>query len=442
MSIYDAMRTAIGGLQAQSYALDQISGNIANSQTIGYKRTETSFAELVPDSSVASAAQQSAGGMTAWSRATNDVQGSLQTSTGGMSMAVSGDGYFVVEKSSGTVDNKPVFTGSSACTRRGDFTVDKNGYLVNGSGYYLKGLSVDPNTGNTSGSSPQIIRISNGLMVAKETTEVDYKANLPKYPKTSSADSSVAGSELLGTTYTQNPRATTATPAGTGQVIGSDATAFLDHSLAGGSVTAYDASGNSVDIQLRWAKVANASGSTSDTWELSYQTNSSATGTQVAWQNANVEYTFDSSGKMTAPASGSTTLSPLTVNGTSLSSVDIKFGQGGVTQYADANGSVKTTEVSQNGYAAGERTDTSITDSGRIRVTYSNGQSQDVAQVSLVTFNAEDELKKLDSGAYEQTEASGPALMSASGSVAVGSLESSNTDIADEFSKLMVMRQA
>jgi flagellar hook protein FlgE len=48
MSIYDAMRTAIGGLQAQSYALEQISGNIANSQTIGYKRTETSFAELSP----------------------------------------------------------------------------------------------------------------------------------------------------------------------------------------------------------------------------------------------------------------------------------------------------------------------------------------------------------------------------------------------------------
>ena len=56
MSIYDAMRTAISGLQAQSYSLDQISGNIANSQTIGYKRTETSFAELVPDSSVSSAA--------------------------------------------------------------------------------------------------------------------------------------------------------------------------------------------------------------------------------------------------------------------------------------------------------------------------------------------------------------------------------------------------
>src|SRR5690242_12819147 len=47
MGIFDAMTTAVTGLQAQSFALQNISGNIANSQTVGFKETNTSFQELV-----------------------------------------------------------------------------------------------------------------------------------------------------------------------------------------------------------------------------------------------------------------------------------------------------------------------------------------------------------------------------------------------------------
>src|SRR5271157_3494140 len=50
MGIFDALNTAVGGLQAQSYALQNISGNIANASTTGYKGIGTTFEDLIPDS--------------------------------------------------------------------------------------------------------------------------------------------------------------------------------------------------------------------------------------------------------------------------------------------------------------------------------------------------------------------------------------------------------
>ena len=49
MGIFDALNTSVGGLQAQSFALQNISGNIANASTTGYKGIGTSFEDLIPD---------------------------------------------------------------------------------------------------------------------------------------------------------------------------------------------------------------------------------------------------------------------------------------------------------------------------------------------------------------------------------------------------------
>jgi hypothetical protein len=62
----------------------------------------------------------------------------------GTFMAINGDGFFSVQKASGTVDNVPVFTGVTDYTRRGDFQVNANGNLVNGAGYYLMGVRSTP----------------------------------------------------------------------------------------------------------------------------------------------------------------------------------------------------------------------------------------------------------------------------------------------------------
>jgi flagellar hook protein FlgE len=73
---------------------------------------------------------------------------------------------------------------------------------------------------------------------------------------------------------------------------------------------------------------------------------------------------------------------------------------------------------------------------------YSNGRNIDLAEVSIATFNGANFLKRIDGGAFETTNESGEALYGKGGSISGSSLESSNTDIADEFTKLIVTQQA
>jgi len=233
MGIYSAMSTSVSGLRAQSFALEQISGNIANSQTTGFKRTEANFVDLIPD---APPSRQIPGGVLATSRSTNGVQGDIQSADVDTYIAIDGDGFFVVSEKLGEVDGTPTFSGSDLYTRRGDFTLDRHGYLVNGAGYYLQGLSVDATTGNVSGSVPEPIKISSDFLDAEPTTKITYRANLPAYPLTVNADPDTPDSELLDPTAF----ATDPTTAGAGYVQAADETLFLESSIAGGAITAYD----------------------------------------------------------------------------------------------------------------------------------------------------------------------------------------------------------
>ncbi len=180
MGIFDALTTAVAGLQAQSFALQNISGNIANSQTTAYKETDTSFQDMV---SQAALNQQTADGVIASSVATNTVQGSIQSEAVSTDMAINGDGWFVVAKPTGFTDNQPNFSGINDYTRVGDFKMNANGNLVNSAGYYLMGIPVDPTTGNPLGSVPQVLQFNNNFIPAVETTAVNYQANLPATPK-------------------------------------------------------------------------------------------------------------------------------------------------------------------------------------------------------------------------------------------------------------------
>ena len=74
--------------------------------------------------------------------------------------------------------------------------------------------------------------------------------------------------------------------------------------------------------------------------------------------------------------------------------------------------------------------------------TFSNGQNLDLAQVTLSHFNGTNYLKRLDGGAYAVTDESGPRSPARPGTSVGSSLEGSNTDIADEFTKLIVTQQA
>src|ERR1700675_4035033 len=214
MGIFDALNTSGGGLQAQSFALQNISGNIANAQTTGYKGIGTSFVDLVPDST--SPDRQVAGSGTAFARPTITSQGTVSGSTVATFMAINGDGFFSVQKATGTTDNVPVFSGVTDYTRRGDFQVNANGNLVNGAGYYLMGVAVDPKTGNPLGNVPQVLQFQNNFIPAQTTTSVSYAANLPSTPTTATSATSAPGTinalgGLNALDFIQNPTLTVAT---------------------------------------------------------------------------------------------------------------------------------------------------------------------------------------------------------------------------------------
>jgi flagellar hook protein FlgE len=228
-----------------------------------------------------------------------------------------------------------------------------------------------------------------------------------------------------------------------GTVIANDVTTFINETVSGGAITAYDVAGSAVNIQLRWGKVDSASlgvGHT-DSWNLFYQTDSTATGTQPAWVNAGTTYTFGANGQLT-PAVNSITLNAVTVNGVSLGNLQLAHNSGGITQFADSNGSVQVNLLQQNGYPAGQLQSVAVSDKGRIVGTYSNGRSVDMAEITLANFTGANYLKRVDGGAFEATASSGTATYNPAGKIVGSSLEGSNTDIADEFTKLIVTQQA
>ena len=380
---------------------------------------------------------QIAGGVIANSRATNNVQGTIQSTTSTTDMAVNGNGYFIVQAPTSFNGNQPLFGGIDSYTRRGDFQLDANGYLVNGAGYFLEGIPIDPTTGNPVGSVAAPLQFQGNFLPASATTTIGYGINLPSKPATNAFIPTTPNSELL------NPVdfGTDPTMAGTGTVVGSDVATFVNESIDGGSVTIYDAIGTPANLQMRWAKTDSVAAGGQDTWQLFYQVNSTAGPAQVAWQNANQSFVFDSTGQLNPPVTN-LTLSGVTINGTSLGNITINSPTGGITQFANTSGVATVNNLQQNGFTAGQLKSIAVSDAGDIIGNFSNGQNVALAQVPLVHFNSPNNLKALDGGAYQLTDELGPAIAGSSGKIIGQSLEASNTDIATEFTKLIVTQQA
>jgi flagellar hook protein FlgE len=580
MGIFDALNTSVGGLRAQSFALQNISGNIANASTTGYKGIGTAFVDLIPEATTPS--RQVAGGVDAFSQATITTQGTVSATTVATNMAINGEGFFSVQKPTSLTDNVPVFTGVTNYTRRGDFQVNANGNLVNGAGYYLMGVTVDPKTGNPTGNVPQVLQFQNNFVPAQATTAIAYAANLPTQPKTPASTSAASGTltaagginpsdfasnplpigspappvdashtgpvvnnnlgnpitastVLSGTTGTDSlvagfapgdtitvdgvtltfvasgatgnqinvtdnvgtllnkisvitgatetvsggqltlhtgtnqdltiggsaGGATTAltalgfaptyslarapgTNVGTGVVTGNDIQAFTNETISGGAVTAYNSAGTPVNLQLRWAKTDSASlgAGHQDTWNLFYQTSTTATGAQAAWVNTGTNFIFNASGALASPTGTAIAVPSVTVDGQALGNLTVNITSGALTQFASSGGAATINTITQNGFAAGQLQSVAINNSGLVVGTFSNGQNIDLAAVTLSHFNGTNYLKALDGGAYQVTDLSGPAIIGASGTISGSSLEGSNTDIADEFTKLIVTQQA
>lgn len=191
MSIFGSLTTAVLGLTAQSRALGHISDNIANAQTLGYKRVNTSFETLVLESS---SRLHSPGGLTVKPIFVNNIQGALQQVQSPTNVSIQGAGFFSVSKLStsatgpgqigetvqtqtGTLNADNVFY-----TRVGDFELDKNRYLVNSAGFALNGWMYDSTTGQLNKDVIQPIQVNTLIDKPTSTTQIDYSANLPATP--------------------------------------------------------------------------------------------------------------------------------------------------------------------------------------------------------------------------------------------------------------------
>jgi len=436
MGVFGALNTAVSGLRAQGSALENISGNIANSQTTGFKRQDSSFFEQV--AGVASTqSNQVAGSVTFSSRATNDIQGDLQQSEIDTHIAVQGDGYFVVQEPAGTIDGTTIFSGQDLYTRAGDFTRTNEGFLQNGAGYVLQGFNVDAQ-GNT-GSLLEPIQIDESVTFpAIVTSEVSISGNLPANPSTEFARDNadpITGIDPADQLIQSGL-------SGAGTISGADESAFIESTIAGPSIEVFNALGASFDVPLRFAKTENADATagTFDTYNLYYRSDSNAGPTDTAYVRVPQDFVFDADGALSPPFN-TVNVPAVTIDGSTIGDIELRSTGSGFTQFD--NDGTAAVSATPNGSSAGSFQNVAINDGGRVTVTFTNNQTVDISQIALASFNADAGLARVDGGGtFSATVASGDPILRATGSILGGQLESSNTDIADEFTKLIITQQA
>ncbi|MBV8400072.1 MAG: flagellar hook protein FlgE, partial [Acetobacteraceae bacterium] len=406
MSLFSAMNTAVSGLSAQSSAFGNISDNVANSQTVGFKRVDTSFEDLVAQSTPDI---NDPGGVVARPDYINTVQGTVSQTDNPLSLAITGNGFFQVSQQNGTQNTQPTFSPQPLYTRTGDFTLDQNRYLVNSAGYFLNGWSVNPVSGTVNPSSIQPIQVSQTVLNPVPTSQVTLSANLPATPATSS------------------PVAT--------------------------QIQVYDGLGKVHTVSLNWTQTA------ANVWTVSVNspddTAGAALGTaQVQFGSTSGNPVPDGSIGSISSTTGSVTGSTYSANGAATLSFTANFGSGpqpvqlnlgtygqaaGLTQFAGSDYTLH--DLSQNGVAAGNFTGLTMKTNGDVVANYDNGQSRTIARIPLVTFDDPGALQRQNGQAFTSTVDSGTPIADAAnsngaGSLATSSVESSNVDIAQEFSKL------
>jgi len=411
MSLFGAMTTAISGLSAQSTAFSNIGDNLANTQTVGFKRIGTTFDNFLSSSS---STANNSGSVMARPDYANTVQGTISQTDNPLDLAITGQGFFTVSQKSGDVNGAATFKSEPQYTREGDFKLNRDGYLVNSSGHYLNGWVAD-STGQLDQTKMQPLQVGQAGYSPVATSTASLVANLPATPSS--------------TTPTVTP------------------------------LSVYDSLGTQHDLQLTWSQSTSAA----NTWTLSIAQSGSTTAL------GSVDIAFGATGNPSAPegtigsisnATGALTGSTFSTGGKADVGITANFGLGpqpitlglgtfggtdGVTQFAGKT--YNLTNISQNGVKPGSFSSVSMKDTGDVVVNYDNGQSRVVARVPLTTFPNADALQRQDGQAFTETKESGSgrtmqAGANGAGGLVTSSVEGSNVDIAGEFTKLIVAQRA
>ncbi|MFT4115293.1 flagellar hook protein FlgE [Bradyrhizobium sp.] len=398
MSLTGALSSAISALNAQSQALSMISDNIANSDTTAYKTTSSLFQSLVTASG--SSTSYASGGVAVSGRSNITQQGLLAATSSATDIAIQGNGFFAVKDA--------ISGGLIAYTRNGAFTINNAGYLEN-NGYYLVGWRTDADgnvVGSQSASNLQAINTQVASTSGSATTKTTIAANLPS-------------DAVTGDTYSS-------------------------------SMTIYDSLGAASSIQVTWTKTG------TNTWSASFgnPTSTSDSTTETGTTSGTIDITFNSDGSLagTSPSPATISVTGWT-DGASDSVIELNLGTAGktdgLTQYAsgETTPSVNVTQISSDGLAYGTLSSISIGKNGVVNATYSNGQTIAIYKIAVATFADSSGLAAQSNGIYTATVTSGNAVLQASGENGAGTvysseLESSTTDISDQFASMISAQQA
>lgn len=408
-SLFGALNTAVSGLTAQSAAFGNISDNIANSQSAGFKGTNTSFADYL---STSTAVTNDSGAVVARPQYQNTIQGTIATSTDPLALAIDGQGFFQVNQMSGS-GSTAVVNATPEYTRDGDFTLDSNGYLVNGSQQVLNGWIANPATGTLNATTQAPIKIDKSALPPTATANITLAANLPASPSTATVTSQALVYDAKGTQHTVNLTYTQTAP--DAWTVSIDAPTAATPALGTAKIEfGPSATGNPV--------AAGTLGTLSDT------TGSVTTTAYAAGGPATISFTADF--------------------GSGAQAVNLNLGNfgspSGLTQFAGT--SYSPSSLKQDGVPPGNYAGVATQSNGNVVVSYDNGASKVVAKIPVIQFTNADALQRQNGQAFTETSESGVGLakdITTSGATMVAqSVEGSNVDIAAEFTKLIVAQQA
>ena len=450
MSINSAMLAGVSGLKANSAALAAISDNIANVNTVGYKRSQVDFQTMVTGGS---AGGFSAGGVLAHARHFVTQEGLLQRTNSSTDLGISGQGFFVV------TEQAEDLTAADArlFTRAGSFSVDTLGYLRNSAGLFLQGwiadtegeIVVDPS------DLTRLDSINVGAVggAAEPTTRVSLNANLL---------SSQALSDELAT-YDALTNSMAMYDPETGAGVRPDFEMQVPISDSKGGKRTVAISFLKTDVPNQWFAEIRAIPASDVVTGAGLANGQIRTGIIAFTQDGRLDvdamqamgaaalFPDPLNATLSFGASDSAAPGAGTVNWASglgvdeqLVTFDLNAAAGGLTQY-DSQSVVQA--VITNGTAFGNLTNIEINEEGFVTAIFDNGVTRRIAQVALATFPSPDNLISVNGNAFRVSQGSGTFNLKAPGTggagmIAPNQLEASTVDLSTEFTGLITTQRA
>jgi flagellar hook protein FlgE len=469
-----SFQQGLSGLNGAAKSLDVIGNNIANASTVGFKGSTAQFADVYARSLNGAGGNQAGIGVSVAGIAQQFTQGNIETSANPLDIAINGAGFFRTEMS-----------GLVQYTRNGQFSLDKNGFLVTPQGGNLTGYGVG-SSGQILAGSPTPLQINTADLKPVATTKVDTALNLdsrvapPKNnpfnandPESYNKQVPVDVFDTLGNAHVMSMYYVK-TGAGSWDVyVGSDGTELTNVNVAAagqkdpGVMAARDAwltatkavPPNAADIAAKLkdygdktsaavVAAATAAGATPATISA-IQAAAASAGTTAGYSPDQIDkdiaaavsvpsvpvghLNFDTNGALSSTLMSPQTL-PLTVNlpiyppTGAKDTLSIKLNFAGTSQYGADTSEKKTT---QDGYTAGHLQRFSAAADGTILGQYSNGQTKALGQIVLANFTNPNGLEPLGNNAFAETSESGTPLVGTPDTGSLGVLQSSATEASN-----------